>query len=497
MTKRKSGARRAMTQACSAVAVAVTMWLAGCSLAPTWERPAAPMPASYDAEPTAATALLEPPSADADWQAVFTDPTLRALIRAALEHNRDLRLASLRVQEARALYGIEASNLSPGVQAAGNFARQRHAGAVDPWAGTSSEASSGTSSGQVSSDLRATIGVTAFELDFFGRVLSLSEAALQDYLASEEAQRAAQVSLVAEVATSYIGLVAANEQIVCAQQVLSVREDGLTIIRLRAARGLIDDLELTTETTQVEVARASLAQRERERSRLVHALQLLVGDVGKSVQATGTLDEAFVVPVAAGLPSALLSRRPDIRGAEAQLRAANANIGAARAAFFPSIRLTTDIGTASASFADLFGAGTGIWLFVPQITVPIFAGGRNRQGLALAQVRKEMAVVRYEQAIQAAFSEVDVALAGQAQLARELQAQRRVVEGEHERLRLVQRRYANGVAGYLEWLDAQRSDFEAAQRLIEVKHKVLVNHVALYRALGGGWPVSPFLPGVA
>lgn len=459
--------------------------LGGCTLAPTYERPAAPMPTTYEAALSGSEvrlALADPLNADADWADVFTDPGLRALIRRALDQNRDLRLASLRVQEARALYGIEAANLLPSVQAGGAFSRQRYSGSAGL-----PDGSSGTAGGYVANDLRATAGVSAFELDFFGRVRSLRDAALQTYLASEEAQRAAQVSLVAEVATSYIGLVAINEQIAYAREVLSAREEGIRVIRLRAERGLVDDLDLNTETTQVEVARAALAERERQRSDIVHALQVLTGDVGAKPTAAATLDDAFVVPVAAGLPSSLLMRRPDIRQAEAQLRAANANIGAARAAFFPSIKLTTDIGTASSRFADLFSAGTGVWTFMPQITVPIFEGGRNRQGLNLANVRKEMAVVSYERAIQTAFAEVDDALAAQQLLTRQFQAQKRVSDGERERLRLAKRRYVNGVASYLELLDAQRSEFQAAQQLIDVKQRVLVNQVALYRALGGGW----------
>ncbi|WP_245725413.1 efflux transporter outer membrane subunit [Pandoraea oxalativorans] len=458
--------------------------LAGCTMAPTYERPGAPMPTTYEA-PTgsgAHLALADPLSADADWAEVFTDADLQTLIRRALAQNRDLRLASLRVQEARALYGIESANLLPSVQAGGAFSRQRYSGTAGQPDGASD-----TPGGYVANDVRATVGVSAFELDFFGRVRSLRDAALQEYLSSEEAQRAAQVSLVAEVATTYIGLAAANEQIAYARDVLAAREDGIRVIRLRAERGLVDDLDLNTETTQVEVARAALAERERQRSEIVHALQVLTGDVGAKPAAAASLDGAFVVPVAAGLPSSLLMRRPDIRQAEAKLRGANANIGAARAAFFPSVRLTTDIGTASASFSDLFGAGTGVWSFMPQITVPIFSGGRNIQGLNLANVRKEMAVVSYERAIQTAFAEVDDALTAQQLLARQYQAQKRVSDGERERLRLAKRRYVNGVASYLELLDAQRSEFHAAQQLIDVKQRVLVNHVALYRALGGGW----------
>lgn len=469
----------------SAAGVFLLALLGGCTLAPTYERPAAPMPTTYEAASSGSDvrlALASPLAADADWADVFTDPGLRTLIRRALDQNRDLRLASLRVQEARALYGIEAANLLPSVKAGGTFSRQRYSGSTGSLNGGNNIAG-----GHVANDLRATAGVSAFELDFFGRVRSLSDAALQEYLASEEAQRAAQVSLVAEVATSYIGLVAINEQIAYAREVLTAREEGIRVIRLRAERGLVDDLDLNTETTQVEVARAALAERERQRSEIVHALQVLTGDVGAKPVAAATLDGTFVMPVAAGLPSSLLMRRPDIRQAEARLRAANANIGAARAAFFPSIKLTTDIGTASSRFADLFSAGTGVWMFMPQITVPIFEGGRNMQGLNLANVRKEMAVVSYERAIQTAFAEVDDALAAQQLLTRQFQAQKRVSDGERERLRLAERRYVNGVASYLELLDAQRSEFQAAQQLIDVKQRVLVNQVALYRALGGGW----------
>ncbi|WP_084070801.1 efflux transporter outer membrane subunit [Pandoraea vervacti] len=466
-------------------AACVFALLGGCTLAPTYERPAAPMPTTYEAAPSGGDvplALAVPRTADDDWAEIFTDPQLQGLIRKALAQNRDLRLASLRVQEARALYGIERANLLPGIRAGGAVSRQRYSGSAGLPDGASA-----LPDGYVANDVRAAVGVSAFELDFFGRVRSLRDAALQEYLASEEAQRAAQVSLVAEVARAYIGLIAANEQSAYAFKVLAAREAGMKVIRLRAERGLIDGLDLNTETTQVEVARAALAERERQRSEIVHVLQVLTGDVSTRPYTETTLDSAFVVPVAAGLPSSLLMRRPDIRQAEAKLRGANANIGAARAAFFPSIRLTTDIGTASSRFSDLFTAGTGVWSFMPQITVPIFEGGRNMRGLDLATVRKEMAVVSYEHAIQTAFAEVNDALAAQQWLARQLEAQKRVSDGERERLQLAERRYANGVASYLELLDAQRSAFQAEQQLIDVKQRVLVNHVALYRALGGGW----------
>ena len=296
-------------------------------------------------------------------------------------------------------------------------------------------------------------------------------------------------TLIGAVAQSYFNLRAAQVQLELTQRTLASRQESYNLVKRRFDGGVASELDLNQSKSLLDTASAELAQLARAQAQAVNALVLLLGaPLPEDLPAPAPFGrDQLLASVPAGLPSDLLERRPDILAAENNLKSANANIGAARAAFFPSIRLTTDIGTASASFSDLFGAGTGVWSFMPQITVPIFQGGRNAQGLDLANVRKEMAVVSYERAIQTAFAEVDDALAARQWLSRQFQAQKRVSDGERERLRLAERRYANGVASYLELLDAQRSEFHAAQQLIDVKQRVLVTHVALCRALGGGW----------
>lgn len=466
-----------------AAVLAAALLASACTLAPVYERPAAPIPTAYPADApavsTAAGTADNGARAPEDWSQAFLDPRLRQLVVKALERNRDLRLAALRIEEARALYAIQASASLPSIDASGGLTQGR--------APLPSAQGGGSAFGQ---EYRAAVGVSAFELDFFGRVRSLNQAMLAEYLATEEARRAAQVALVAEVATVYAGHLALAEQADLAGQALESREAALKIARARHARGLASAIELSSAETQAETARAALAERERLRRQALHALQLLVGDFDERLAPQARLDDLKLLPLAAGLPADLLERRPDIRQAEQRLRGANANIGAARAAFFPSVQLTGEAGTASPSFAGLFDAGTRLWSFAPRITLPIFAGGRNKASLDLAEVRKDMAVVAYEQAIQTAFREVADALAAREQLAVQWQAQRRIAAGERERLRLAQRRHEKGVAGYLEVLDAQRSQFESEQALVDVRRLVVANDVTLFRALGGGWSTA-------
>ncbi|WP_415858180.1 efflux transporter outer membrane subunit [Burkholderia ubonensis] len=458
------------------VAFAAALALAGCSLAPRYERPAAPVPSSYapvDGAPSAAQpsspALLD------DWRAYFTDPALQAWIDAALANNRDLRVAAGRVEEAGALYGVQRADRLPSLDANLGYERTR---VYDPVVRQSA----------VSGLYRAGVGISAYELDLFGRVKSLSDAALAEYFATAEAQRTVRIGVIAEVANAYVAERSLHEQLALAQRTLDARERIASLTQRRYAAGTSDAIELRSAEMLVAAARAAQAALQREHAQAVRALQLLAGDFARAAPGDGlTLDTLAIAPVAPGAPSALLERRPDIRQAEARLKAANAQIGAARAAFFPRITLTTDIGSVSDAFSGLFAAGTGVWTFAPRMTLPIFAGGRNRANLDVATARKHIAVAEYEKSVQVAFREVADAFAARDWIDAQLAAQQAVYEADGARLKLAERRYGSGVATYLELLDAQRSTFESGQELIRLKQLRLGNAITLYRALGGGW----------
>ncbi|MBM2768615.1 efflux transporter outer membrane subunit [Burkholderia anthina] len=464
------------------LALAAALALAGCSLAPRYERPAAPVPGSYapvDDGAAAAAAAAAATSADAalldDWRGYFTDPALQAWIDAALANNRDLRIAAARLDEARALYGVQRADLMPPVDANLGYERTRQ---YDPVVRESA----------VSGLYRAGVGVSAYELDLFGRVRSLSDAALAEYFATADAQRTVRIGVIAEVAGAYVSERSLHAQLALARRTLDAREHIASLTQRRYAAGTSDAIELRSAQMLVASARASQAALAREHAQAVRALQWLAGDFARNVPADGTaLDTLAMAPVAPGAPSALLERRPDIRQAEARLKAANAQIGAARAAFFPRIALTTDYGSVSDAFSGLFAGGTSVWTFAPRITLPLFAGGRNRANLDVANARKHIAVAEYEKIVQTAFREVADAFAARGWIDRQLDAQQDVHAADGARLKLAERRYAGGVATYLELLDAQRSTYESGQELIRLKALRLANAIALYRALGGGW----------
>ncbi len=450
----------------------------GCaSLAPDYIRPAAPVAAQFSGASTAASAPAPAPAAaDIEWQSFFTDAGLKQLIEVALQNNRDLRIAVLNIEQARAQFQIRRADQFPTVNAALTGSRQPNPAPAN-------------GAGRITSVYTAGLAVTAYEFDFFGRVASLKDAALAQYLATEEGRKTAQISLIASVATTYIGLLADDELLSITQQTLVTRQASYKLAKLRFDNGVASELDLRSAESLLEAANTALAQQTRQRALSENALTLLLGQAGavdlaskQASFATTTLQD-----VPAGLPSDLLTRRPDIRQAEQQLIAANANIGAARAAFFPRISLTATAGTASSRLASLFQAGTWGWTLAPQLLLPIFDAGRNSAGLASSKAAEGIAVATYEKVIQTAFKEVSDALAGRATYAEQLRASQAQANAEAVRYRLADLRYQNGVASQLDQLDAQRSLFAARQAVVQTRLAQLQSQVTLYKVLGGGW----------
>lgn len=439
-------------------------------MAPVLERPAAPVANVYPAPSQAgdATAIA--------WKSFFPDQRLQALIAAALESNRDLRAAALRIEEARAQYNVQSADLLPTLNAGVSGTRARTSGSVTPGGAS-----------VVASNYQVGLSLASFELDFFGRVRSLNNAALAQYLATEEASRTAQISLISEVARAYLAERSFDEQYALARMTMESREQAYKLAKQRFEVGASSALDLRQNEILVQTARASLAALTRQRAQAMNALTLLAGRPLDALPPARSLsDQGIVTDIPAGLPSDLLARRPDIRAAEQRLVAANANIGAARAAFFPRIALTAGVGTASNALDGLFEAGTRTWSFAPQLLLPLFDAGRNSGNLNLAEARRDLAVVDYEKSIQTAFREVSDALTARSALDEQIEAQRAVQEASAERLRLADLRYQNGVASSLDLLDAQRELFSAQQALIQARQQRLTNAVDLYRSLGGG-----------
>jgi multidrug efflux system outer membrane protein len=454
-------------------ALLATGFISGCSLTPEYTRPDAPVAAAYPAD---SAGQGERPAADIGWREFFPDQNLQALIQLALDNNRDLRSAALRIEEARALYNIQSADLWPNVNAGFGATRSRTPASL-----------SLTGQPVISSSYQVGLSLASFELDFLGRVRSLNEAALSLYLASDEARQAAQISLVAEVAKAALAERALAEQQELAQKSLEGRETSYQLAKQRFDVGASSALDLRLNETLMLSARVALVTLTRQHAQAMNGLALLTGkplnDV-TPVQALST--QNIVAELPAGLPSDLLTQRPDIRAAELRLKAANANIGAARAAFFPRITLTAGYGTASNDLAGLFQAGSESWSFSPQVVLPIFDAGRNRSNLSLAEVRKNMAIVDYEKTIQIAFREVADALVARATLDQQIDAQRAVQEAQADRLRLADLRYQNGVSSFIDVLDAQRELFTAEQALVQARLLRLTNAIDLYRSLGGG-----------
>ncbi len=487
------------------VLAASMLWLLqSCTMEPRYRAPALPVPQQWPIPPTtapaadaavaadtAAQAPVEPAQAgteaataasvaawDIGWRDFFTDPRLQQLIAQALANNRDLRVAVLNIQLARAQYRVQRSELLPAVNATGSFTKEKLP-AVE----------TGLPYSVTESFYQVGVGVSSFELDLFGRVRSLTHAALAQYLAQEQARRSAQLSLIAQIANTYLTLASDRELQRLAQQTLKSQEDSFGLTEKRHAIGAVSALDLAQAQTTVESARADAARYDGNIAQDIDALALLVGAPVDATLLPGDFG-ASTVGIAAlppGVPSTVLLRRPDVLQSEYLLRSANADIGAARAAFFPTISLTAAVGSASPALSGLFKSGTGAWSFSPQATLPLFHGGELVGNLSIARTDRDIALAQYEKSIQSGFREVADALALTLTLERQRQAQEALVAASQRAYDLSQQRYKAGSDSYLAVLDAQRSYYGAQQGLIATRLAQQNNRVTLYKALGGGW----------
>jgi multidrug efflux system outer membrane protein len=461
-----------------ALALAAALAAGGCAvLEPELPKADAGVPAEWPLPPTtvpaAATGVAPAAGAAADigWREFFADPQLEELIARALANNRDLRVAVLNVEKARQIYRVQRADRVPTVAVVGT-AQHRGGDTV-----------------KTTQDFSVDLGVTGFELDLFGRVRDLSEAALQRYFAQEEARRSAQLALIAEVANTYLTLAADREQLRLAGETLRTREESQALTEKRHALGAVSALDVAQSRTQVEGARADAARYAGQVAQDVNALNLLVGAPVEAALLPSGFDDKVtgLAALPAGLPSDVLLRRPDVLQSEHLLRAANANIGAARAAFFPSITLTGSVGTASDELSGLFDAGTRTSSYIPVVRIPIFEGGRLRANLGAAKADRDIALAGYEKSIQQAFREVADALALTGTLAEQHAALQALVDAAARAEALSVARYEAGRDSYLTRLESQRTLYVAQQALIATRLAEQSNRVTLYKVLGGGW----------
>lgn len=473
-----------------------TASLSACTLIPHYERPRLPVPDRWPSDAKAETAAERGPNpadlsaAEIGWRSFFADPRLRSLIAIALENNRNLRVAVLNVEASQAQFQVQRGALFPGISATGSEIAEKlpPAGAAQ-LGGVAGAAMPVGGSGFTFHTFSAGIGFTNYELDLFGRERSLTREAFEQYLSQSETQRSAHISLVAEVATDYFAVLADQALLKLTEETLANRRESYEVTRAMFERGTTTLLSLRQAETTVDSARASLAQYQRQLAQDSHALDLVVGEpIPADLPVGANLDgEHLLAALPAGLPSDLLTRRPDIMAAEHSLRAANANIGAARAAFLPSISLTGSGGSESSTLQGLFKPGTAAWSFAPTVTLPLFTGGENRANLKLAHIQRQIAVANYELAIQTAFREVSDALSARDTYTAQLQAQRALVAADADDYRLSDMRFRAGIDNFLNTLDAQRSLYTDQQTLVSLRQGELTNLVTLYKALGGGW----------
>ncbi|WP_065257355.1 efflux transporter outer membrane subunit [Pseudomonas bananamidigenes] len=452
----------------------IALMLGGCSLAPTYERPVAPVADHWAGESTKKGSPIN----QLAWQTFIVDPDLRRLVTIALDNNRSLRQTLLDIEQARAQYRIQRADRVPGLNANASGNRQRLP------ADLASDGRAG-----VASNYQVGVALPEYELDLFGRVKSLTDSALQEYLATEEAARAAQIALIAEVSQAYLVHDGAQRRLELTRQTLSSREYSFALISQRRSNGTATALDYQEALGLVEQSRAEQESNLRQKQQAFNALVLLLGtrDAAKSIPEKLSSEPMLVQDIAPDTPSALIERRPDILAAEHRLQARNADIGAARAAFFPRISLTGSFGTSSAQMSGLFDGGSRSWSFVPNLSLPLFDAGRNRAGLSLAEARKDSAVAAYEGAVQTAFREVADSLAATDTLRREEAARRALANTSSETLKLAKARYEGGIDSHLRYLDAQRTSFVNETAFIEVSTQRQIALIDLFRSLGGGW----------
>ncbi|MCB4810587.1 AdeC/AdeK/OprM family multidrug efflux complex outer membrane factor [Methylovorus menthalis] len=464
--------------------------LAGCaSMAPDYQRPAAPVAEQWPAQ----ASDQGTPAADIGWREFLLDSRLQQLVELALQNNRDLRVAALNIEQARAEYQVQRADLFPTVNViASRTAQLGSASTTSSSTSATTGAVTSSSSGSVSQSYRATVGFSAYELDFWGRIRSLNEQALQSFFATEEARRSTHISLVSEVASAWLTLAADMQRLKLAQDTLQSQQASYDLTKQGFDIGVYSALELRQIQISVETARGDVANYRSQVKQDQNALALLLGQpVPDNLLPQSQPDQVTsVADLPAGIPSEVLQRRPDILQAEHSLQAANANIGAARAAFFPTITLTTTLGSASNQLSGLFASGSKVWSFAPQLTLPIFDAGRNRSKLKSAEVAQQITVAQYEKAIQSAFKEVADALAIRENLTERMQAQQSLVEASQESYKLSDARFRGGIDSYLAVLDSQRTLYSAQQTLITVNLTAQTNQVTLYKVLGGGWNES-------
>jgi len=471
----------------SVITLAALAMLAGCSLAPVYERPAQPVTQAW---PTG-DAYQGVPAAAADakpvsqilWREYFADDKLRKVIELALANNRDLRVSVLNIEKAKAQYNIDTAALLPKLSANVNQSASRTPSNM-----------TGTGDAKINRQYNGGLVMSSYELDFFGKVRNQSEAGLQSYLGTEEARRTQQITLVAEVANAYLTLIADQQRLKLAQETLKSQQTSYDLSKKRFASGVVAGTDMYDAQTTLESARNDAAVYTAQVALDQNALALLVGSaVPEELLPSGDLGEVTqLAAIPAGLPSDLLQSRPDVQDAERALRAANANIGVARAAFFPSISLTASGGSASSTLSGLFKAGSSAWTFAPAINLPIFDGGVNRANLNIAKADRDISVAQYEKAVQTAFREVADALATRGTVDERLASQQALVDAAQKSYTINEARYQKGADSYLNALVSQRALYSAQQGLITTRLAKSSNAVTLYKVLGGGW--QPELP---
>jgi len=472
-----------------ALLVALSLSLGGCiDLAPFYTRPAAPVPASVGNAQSDQKAFTDLP-----WQSLISDAKLRQVIDLSLKNNRDLRVAALTIERSRAQYQVQRADLFPTVAAtlsetaSKGLSNVGNVGAATTGT-TGTVAASNNQSGNVSHIYRATVGFSAYEIDLFSRIRNLNQQALQTFYANEENRRSTQISLVAEVATAWLTLAADKKRLAIAQQTLQSQQATYDINQKMFELGVTNALTLKQLQTSVDAARVAVATYTLQIKQDINALNLLAGSmVPDSLHPSANLASVVAQPLPAGISSELLQQRPDVLAAEHQLQAANANIGALRAAFFPAITLTTSYGSASNELSGLFAKNSSIWSFVPQISLPIFNAGRNRANLTAGEQNRDILLAQYEKTIQTAFREVADVLAQREGLQSQLEAQQSLTDAASAAFQLADARFKNGVDSYLVVLDAQRTLYTAQQLLVTLQLSDAASQLTLYKVMGGGW----------